>query len=135
MEKRTILWVDDDMDDLELMHDVLKESDYNFLVQEAHNGREALDYLRQSKKKNNLPCLIILDMNMPVMDGREALKRIKEDVVLREIPAVVFTTSQSEMDKAYCKRYGVEMITKPLDYSSLERIVGQLLSYAGLDCS
>lgn len=132
MEKRSILWVDDDPDDLELMREVLKSAHYDFLVEEAHNGKEALALL-QNKTRSQLPCLIILDMNMPVMDGREALKQIKEQPLLKQIPVVVFTTSSSVLDKAYCKRYETAMITKPFSYASLEEIVGKLLSHCKLN--
>ncbi|MER3472285.1 MAG: hypothetical protein C4330_13460 [Chitinophagaceae bacterium] len=61
------------------MRDVLKDSDYDFLVQEANNGKEALQYLKSITDDAQLPYLIILDMNMPIMDVRETLRDIKED--------------------------------------------------------
>jgi CheY-like chemotaxis protein len=133
MQKRSILWVDDDPDDLYLMRQVLSTSDYDFFVKEAHNGKEAIEYLKSFDDKSSLPCLIILDMNMPIMDGRETLKQIKEDDTLKDVPVVVFTTSKSEMDKAYCKRFGTEMITKPITYKSLEEIINRLLSFCKIN--
>src|SRR5438045_8729504 len=128
MEQRDILWVDDDPDDLELMRSVLQSAEFDYRVKEASNGREALDYLNRLKQRNLFPCLIILDMNMPVMDGRETLRKLKEDEILRKIPVVVFTTSQSAMDQLFCQRFQTEMITKPFTFDSLRNVVERLLS-------
>lgn len=132
MEQRKILWVDDDPDDLELMRTVLKGSEYDFHVKEASNGKEAIEYLEKAKKNGTLPCLIILDMNMPVMDGREALRKIKEDEQLKKVPIVVFTTSQSTMDRLYCQRYHTEMVTKPFTFDSLRSVVERLISFCSI---
>ena len=128
MSKRHILWADDDMDDLMLMRHVLQDIGQDYDIAEVSNGQEALDYLENAKRKNDLPSLVILDMNMPVLNGKEALSIIKKDDLLKEIPLVFFTTSNSELDKMYCKRFGVEMITKPPQYSSLKEAVRKLLS-------
>lgn len=127
MSKRYILWADDDMDDLMLMRQVLRDIGEAYDIREVNNGREALDYLENGKKAQNLPSLIILDINMPVLNGKEALSLIKKDPVLKEIPLVFFTTSSSEMDKMYCKRFGVEMVTKPPQYANLKEAVRKLL--------
>lgn len=129
MEKRHILWADDDMDDLMLMRHVLQDLDREYNIKEVSNGREALDYLEASKKADELPCLIILDMNMPVLNGKETLSLIKKDETLKDIPLVFFTTSNSELDKMYCKRFDVEMITKPPQYNNLKDAVKRLLEY------
>lgn len=129
MKGQHILWADDDMDDLMLMRQVLQELGDNYNIAEVHNGKEALDYLQEGKQANTLPCLIILDMNMPVMDGKETLSRLKKDEALREIPVVFFTTSNSQIDKLYCKHQGVEMITKPPQYANLKDAVQKLLKY------
>ena len=129
MKKRHILWADDDLDDLMLMRHVLQDLDNEYNITEVHNGQEAIDFLKEAKKTNTLPCLIILDMNMPVLNGKETLTLIKKDEVLKQIPVVFFTTSNSEMDKLYCKRIGVEMITKPPQFSDLKEAVKKLLEY------
>ena len=129
MKGQHILWADDDMDDLMLMRQVLQELGDNYNIAEVHNGKEALDYLQEGKQANTLPCLIILDMNMPVMDGKETLSRLKKDEALKEIPVVFFTTSNSQIDKLYCKHQGVEMITKPPQYANLKDAVQKLLKY------
>lgn len=128
MDKRHILWADDDMDDLMLMRHVLQDIGRSYEIAEVGNGQEALEYLETAKQKGRLPSLIILDMNMPVLSGKEALGFIKKDETLKNIPLVFFTTSSSELDKMYCRRFGVEMITKPPQYSSLKEAVKKLLN-------
>ncbi len=116
------------MDDLMLMRHVLQDIGQKYDIAEVGNGQEALDYLDAAKHNGTLPALIILDMNMPVLNGKEALALIKKDNALKNIPLVFFTTSNSELDKMYCRRFGVEMITKPPQYSSLKEAVKKLLS-------
>jgi len=129
MRKNTILWADDDMDDLQMMREILLKNEQQFEIVEVNNGKEAMNYLHAALKENALPCLIILDINMPVMDGKETLTQIKRNEKLASVPVVVFTTSDSEMDRMFCKRLGTEMITKPPSFSSLESTVVRLLKF------
>ncbi len=130
MKKNTILWADDDADDLHMMRDILKKNNRSFELIEVQNGKEAIDYL-QKQSPENLPCLIILDINMPVLDGKKALSIIKQTESFQSIPTVVFTTSNSELDRMYCQKYNTEMITKPPDYKSLQAAVLRLLDFCG----
>jgi CheY-like chemotaxis protein len=127
MSNNTILWADDDYDDLQMMREILskKSKDYNII--EVHNGKEALEYLK--KQTTNPPCLIILDINMPVLDGKETLSILKNTTDYKDIPIVVFTTSESELDKLYCKRFNTEMVTKPPTFSTLTAALEKLLKF------
>lgn len=125
--QRYILWADDDKDDLAILHTVLDDIGRTYAIEEVGNGQEALDHLERAKHRNRLPSLIILDMNMPVLNGKEAMAIIKKDEVLRNIPLVFFTTSSSELDKMYCRRFGVEMVTKPPQYQTLRDTVRRML--------
>ncbi|MGZ3840391.1 MAG: response regulator [Flavisolibacter sp.] len=129
MQKNTILWADDDADDLMLMKEILLKNQRNYEIAEVRNGKEALDFLQRSAETAQLPCLIILDINMPILDGKETLSILKKHEVFQSIPVVIFTTSSSELDKIFCKKYQVEMITKPPHYKSLETAVLRLLNY------
>lgn len=129
MERKHILWADDDMDDLLLMRHVLQDIGHDYNIKEVSNGQEALDYLEDAKRDHSLPSLIILDMNMPVLNGKETLSLIKKDDALKDIPLVFFTTSNSELDRMFCQRFGVEMITKPPQYLELKEAVKRLLDY------
>src|SRR4051812_6640225 len=129
MKKNTILWADDDPDDLQLMREVLVKNGSDYDIVEVKNGKEALDYLEEAKKESHLPCLIILDINMPVLDGKETLSILKKTEAFSSIPVVVFTTSDSELDKIFCRRFNTEMLTKPPSYARLETVVMKLLTY------
>ena len=129
MLKNTILWADDDADDLMLMKEILLKNNRNFEIIEVRNGQEVMDYLEKAKEDYSFPSLIILDINMPIMDGKETLSRIKQSDEFARIPIVIFTTSNSELDKMYCRKYQVEMITKHPHYQSLEKAVLKLITY------
>lgn len=129
MKKNTILWADDDTDDLMLMKEILSKNDRDYEIVEVRNGKDALEFLENSYNTSNLPCLIILDINMPILDGKETLSIIKKSEKYSTIPVVVFTTSNSELDKLFCKRFQVDMITKPPHYKSLEHAVLRLLEF------
>jgi CheY-like chemotaxis protein len=129
MKRNTILCVDDDADDLQLLHESLKGASEDYVVLEANNGRKALDILHQLKASGNPPCLIILDINMPILNGKETLSIIKKDEVLKSIPIVVFTTSGNEADFRFCTVHGVEMITKPPNFHNFKSVVQKLLKF------
>lgn len=129
MQKNTILWADDDADDLQMMREILIKRKRDYSIEEVHNGKEALEYLKKAKQRSDLPCLIILDINMPVLDGKETLSIIKSTADYNDIPVVVFTTSESEMDRLFCKKFQTEMITKPPTFKTLNDAVDRLLKY------
>jgi CheY-like chemotaxis protein len=121
----TILVADDDTDDRVLIKEALEE---NRLANDLHfveNGEELIDYLYHRGKYAGMkdsprPGLILLDLNMPKKDGREALKEIKADSSLRQIPIVVLTTSKAEEDIYRSYDLGVNsFISKPVTFESL----------------
>lgn len=118
--RHTILYVEDDLDDLFIVQQAFENYSETIMVVHAHNGFMALEYLNNLYDSNALPCLIILDMNMPGMDGRETLIRIKQSTLFKEIPVVMFTTSSNKADKDFAQKWGADFITKPLVYSELE---------------
>ena len=126
---------DDDPDDRKLTHDAFME---NRLANEFHaveDGEELLDYLYrrgkyESLRGDPLPGLILLDLNMPRKDGREALKEIKADPDLRRIPIVVLTTSKAEEDIVRSYDLGVNSyVTKPVTFKSLVELIKVLGRY------
>jgi CheY-like chemotaxis protein len=131
----TILLADDDPDDRKLTHDAFME---NRLANEFHaveDGEELMDYLHrrgkyESLRGDTLPGLILLDLNMPRKDGREALKEIKADPELRRIPIVVLTTSKAEEDIVRTYDLGVNSyVTKPVTFKSLVELIKILGCY------
>jgi CheY-like chemotaxis protein len=124
---RTVLCVDDDADDREMVCFTISEIDPSLQVVHACDGVEAIDYLAKAKEQDALPCLVILDINMPRMDGKQTLSQIKKDDRLSSLPVVVFSTSNSPADRLYCEYFGVELITKPTTMHTMEDEVKRLL--------
>ena len=117
-----ILCVDDDEDDHFFLKSAIREVDPDMQTMEFHNGAQALKFLKEAKKEHELPCVMVLDINMPVMDGKETLKRIKADEELSHVQVVVLTTSALPSDKEYFASLGVEMYTKPVSAQGLKQI-------------
>ena len=130
-----ILVADDDPDDRQMTKEALEENyllnDLRFVV----DGEELLHYLRREGKyadpqASPRPGLILLDLNMPRMDGREALKKIKSDPTLRRIPVIVLTTSKAEEDIYRTYDLGVNsFITKPVNFEQLVAVMKALGKY------
>jgi CheY-like chemotaxis protein len=131
----TIVLADDDPDDRQLTEEAFSE---NRLVNQLHcveDGEQLMDYLHRRGQYENLreealPGLILLDLNMPRKDGREALKEIKADPALRRIPIVILTTSKAEEDIIRSYDLGVNSyVTKPVTFKSLVELVKVLGRY------
>lgn len=121
----TILYADDDPEDRMLVQDAWDESRLGNDLHFVEDGEELMDYLYRRNRFRNLegeplPGLILLDLNMPRKDGREALREIKADPALRMIPVVVLTTSKAEEDILRAYDLGVNsFIVKPVTFQSL----------------
>ncbi|MFQ5752415.1 MAG: response regulator [bacterium] len=131
----TILIAEDDPDDRILVTDALQENRLANHLEFVEDGEELLDYLYRRGKYTELnhtplPGLILLDLNMPRKDGREALKEIKADHILRRIPIVVLTTSKAEEDILRTYDLGVSsFITKPVTFEGLVDLMKTLMKY------
>ena len=131
----TILLAEDDQDDRYLISEALDESGAESQLYIVETGEELLDYLHNQGKytdreKYSRPGLILLDLNMPLMDGREALTEIKSDPELRSIPIVVLTTSQADEDVNDTYALGVTgFITKPMTFKGLVDVMKSVGSY------
>ncbi|GAB3196286.1 CheY-like chemotaxis protein [Pontibacter aydingkolensis] len=130
-----ILIADDDAEDRMLVKDALEESRLKNSINFVENGEELMDYLHHRGKYADTneyptPGLILLDLNMPKKDGREALKEIKADERLKLIPVVVLTTSKAEEDILRTYDLGVSsFITKPVTFTSLVDVMKTLSKY------
>ena len=129
-----ILMADDDSDDRLLVKDAMAECRWEGDMRFVENGEELLDYLMRRNRYSQpglapRPGLILLDLNMPRKDGREALREIKADAELRRIPVVVFTTSKADTDIGRLYDLGANsFISKPIQFDALVsvmRILGQ----------
>ncbi len=129
-----VLMIDDDEDDCVLVQDAFKENRFANEVRCLKDGSEAMDFLlhkgRYQKEKKENPGLILLDLNMPGMDGRQMLKEIKSIPHLRAIPVVILTTSKEEQDILRTYNLGANSyITKPVTFQKLVEVVKSLGKY------
>lgn len=135
VRKVTILIADDDEDDRMMTKEAFDEVRILNEIVFVKDGVELLDYLYRrghyaESEHTPRPGLILLDLNMPRMDGREALTLIKKDANLRSIPVTIFTTSKAEEDVVRSYNLGVNcFITKPVTYAGLVQVVKQLNSF------
>lgn len=132
----TILLADDDADDRMLTQQALEAAHISNSIEMVEDGEQLLDYLFQRGRYAGetgtapRPGLILLDLNMPKLDGREALRVIKADANLRDIPVVVLTTSRFEDDIALCYSLGVNsFISKPVTFTGLVDAMNVLGKY------
>jgi CheY-like chemotaxis protein len=134
-EASPILMVDDDKDDRMMTEKALLKNRVINPILFLENGEELLDYLKRKgkfsdPKSSPKPCFILLDLNMPKMDGRKALEMIKADPALRKIPVVVLTTSQAEEDIVRSYKLGANsFITKPVNFENLVQLMESLKRY------
>jgi CheY-like chemotaxis protein len=125
--KPTLLLVEDNAGDIRLIEEALRECGSPCRLQMARNGEEALAWLLNRAPHDPLPSLIVLDLNLPRMDGRELLAELKQHPVLRQIPVVVLTTSDSELDIVHCYNLHANCyITKPLGYADFVEVVTRI---------
>src|SRR5215218_2956177 len=124
----TIFYAEDDLDDLFIVKQAFQTYDGTVKIIHANNGLEALEVLQDLNENDTLPCLILLDINMPGMDGRETLIRIKQHERLKHIPAAMFSTSSSSLDKEFAAKWNARFFTKPLVYSEMEKMVDTFVS-------
>lgn len=131
----TILYADDDADDRLLTHEAMKASRLANDMFFVEDGEELLEFLNNEGKYTDpkaapLPHLVLLDLNMPRMDGREALIRMKGDPRLRRIPVVVLTTSNAETDILRSYDIGANSyIVKPVTFDALVQVMRDLDRY------
>ncbi|MEI6948598.1 response regulator [Paraflavisolibacter sp. H34] len=124
-----IFLIDDDADDREALRDALQEAGSTQPVVESRDGLQALELLQGMKGSGQLPCLIVLDVNMPRMDGRQTLLALQADSALSAVPVVMFSTSSLDSDLAWFAQRNVPFITKPHDFSGLIAVATRFLGY------
>lgn len=118
--------IDDDVDDQELFVEAIAELNAPFSCETASNGEDGLQKLGDSSYQ--LPDLIFLDLNMPRLNGKQCLERIKSSVKLRDIPVIIYSTSSQDNDVRDCIALGaVHFLTKPSSFNELCRSLSEIL--------
>lgn len=124
LNKPTILYAEDDFDDFDSIKEALEQlSDHQILLH-AKNGAEAVSFIEHA---TILPCLIVLDLNMPIMDGKEVLQWMKDREQYKHIPVIVFTTSSREDDVKLCQKHNCTFFRKPTLYRDLLHVAQTML--------
>jgi two-component system response regulator len=124
-----VLLVEDNPDDLELAQIAFRRGRFASLLDVARDGAEALDYLFARgafahRRDQGPPRLVLLDIKLPLVDGIEVLRRLKQDAVLRHVPVVMMTSSGQERDLAACRELGADSyIVKPVDMDSFVDVI------------
>ena len=126
---KVIMMVDDDPDDFFIVREVLRENGFKNDFRLCADGEELMDYLYRrgryaDEEKNPMPGIILLDLNMPKVDGRQVLAEIKEHQELRHIPVIILTTSSDPLDIDICYRTGANSyIEKPQSFEMLSTVL------------
>ena len=125
---KPILLVEDDQVDTMTVIRALKEIHVTNRLVHVENGEEAISYLRDPESEK--PCIILLDLNMPIMNGIEFLHVVKRDDYLKRIPVVVLTTSEEQQDKVNSFNMGVAgYMAKPVDYRQFVEVMRSIDAY------
>ena len=128
MPSKFILLGEDDIDDQEILEEIFSTVDPSFNLQFFNNGRKVITHLENANE--NLPCLIILDFNMPELNGAEILKMLSKEPRFKEIPKIIWSTSDAPVYKSMCLEYGAcDYLVKPSKITALENMVKHMLSY------
>lgn len=129
MNKLSILLVEDDQDDIDLMQDSLLDNRVSFDLEVIKQGDKVIPYLESCKK---FPDVILLDLNLPRMHGREILERIKSSPHFRKIPVAILTTSSAQEDALFCLKAGAnKFLTKPSTVDGFNETIQAILEIAG----
>jgi two-component system response regulator len=133
MDEIFILIAEDDADDRFLLNAAFEENGFRDKLHFVENGVELLEFLRHlisDEASPRVPSFILLDLNMPKKDGREVLREIKEDALMKRIPVIVFSTTNNEQEMKRCYELGANSyITKPNSFENLIKTVAAVRGY------
>lgn len=127
--KSLVLYVDDDPDDIELVCEAFSAYSRNVEVLTFRDGVEMLSYIESINPFQATPCLFIIDINMPRLNGKETLKRLRRIEEFAEVPAVLFTTSTLPSDENFAKNFNAGFVTKPLHTNQVHHIIDQIIDH------
>ncbi len=125
-----LLLAEDDEGDVALMKEAFRSNGIRCELEVASDGVETMDALRRGREAGSLPHLVLLDLNMPRMNGRDVLREVKADPTLASVPIVVFSTSPSQRDISECYALNANSyVTKPTDLASFRDTVATMKRY------
>jgi CheY-like chemotaxis protein len=125
-----ILIADDDVDDIEMLTTALKELEPGLNIKVSDNGRSVMEALKQPEVATG-PCVLVMDMNMPRMDGRETVVAIKGHDHLKNLPILLFSTSKNKTDELFAEKWSVRYFQKPDTVQGLNDVARVILDMCG----
>lgn len=131
MKGRYVIFADDDADDMELITGFFKQYNRNINVLEFKNGKEVLKFL-DDFALNATPLLIVLDINMPRLNGRETLAAIRKHPKYQYIPVVIYTTSANSADEDFCRQSGASWVSKSSTVEGVKQVAKVLAEFCEL---
>lgn len=129
MSHSYFLYAEDDDDDLDIMKEMVDRQKMPHQLVCVRNGFALIEHLQCIEQKASYPCLIILDMRMPRLNGLETLELLRTDDMYRLIPVVIFSSRVSETDKERCRTLGAEVLLKPLTYTEWREVFDHFAAY------
>ena len=127
MGKKLILYAEDDSDDRFIFENSFEAYKNEVKIIVFNDGLELITFLRTTIEEK--PCLIVLDINMPRLDGKDALRILRALPQYSSIPVVLLTTSSSPVDRFFAQHFNAGFITKPMDESEMQKIIKELLNF------
>lgn len=128
--QKFVLYADDDSDDKEWAEDASQAVDHSLRLIFVDNGRQVLDFLSEKSIEGLLPSLIVLDLNMPELDGRQTLKKLKTHPLYQAIPVAIVTTSTNRIDRDVCTQLGAAVfLTKPDTHTEWQAVIRRLIPF------
>jgi CheY-like chemotaxis protein len=132
-EPTTILYIDDDQDDLLIFEESVNCLYPDVTLYKAQSSEAGMKILNQLESESKpFPSLIMIDMNMPKMNGRETLRHIRKNEKWQDIPIAIFTTSANHEDMEFCKKYGSACITKPMSLTDFNNTLRNLFTLCNI---
>lgn len=132
MASRYIIFADDDADDLELITSFFKQYNQNITVLEFKDGKEVLKFLNDFALNASAPLLIVLDINMPRLNGKETLMAIRKHPKFQFTPVVIYSTSTNDVDEQFCRKLGASWVSKSSTIDGVKQVAKVLAEFCEL---
>lgn len=129
MNRPYFLYAEDDEDDIDILQEMLYKQPTPSRMVSVSNGFALLDYLQHVSRQEAYPCLIILDMQLPKLNGMQTLELLRTDDLYRLIPVVIFSSRLSGNEIERCEALGAEVLIKPLTYTEWLDVLDRLSAY------
>ncbi len=131
--KSLVLYADDDPDDIQLLSEAFEVYSNDLELMTFTDGIELLRFIETVDPFHVAPCLFILDINMPLLNGKETLRRLRRLDSFADVPVVLFSTSSLPADAAFAKNFNAGFVTKPLHTNQVHLIIDEIIEHCSDD--